>query len=107
MLRRCRPSCGRRRRSTGVRPPRPRWWSRPPAGSGRRCAWPLGASRSGGDWARTLSDACVLLVRPLELHGVAAELAGLPGADVPDLAVLVVVPALASNGIGDRLAQLM
>src|SRR5437660_2334758 len=40
-------------------------------------------------------------VGPFELHGVGAELLCFPGADVADFAVVVVVPALAGNGIGD------
>src|SRR5579859_750995 len=45
------------------------------------------------------------LVRPKELNRVVSQLFGLPGADVADLAVLVVVPALARDGVGDRLGQ--
>src|SRR5713226_5122327 len=52
-------------------------------------------------------DATVGSVGPFELDGVAAEGAGLPGADVADFAVVVVVPALAGNGIGDSFAQLV
>src|ERR1700719_1214592 len=53
------------------------------------------------------SDAPAGGVRPLELHRVCAELPGLPRADVADLAVLIVVPALAWNRVGDRFAQLV
>src|SRR6185437_12977216 len=105
--RRCPLFCARRRRSTGGRPPQPPWRSRPRAGSARLCTSPPGASPGGDGPASAASDARVLLVRPLELHGVVAEPAGLPGADVADLAVLVVVPAVAWHGIGDRLAQLV
>ncbi len=44
-------------------------------------------------------------VGPFELDGVGAEGAGLPGADVADFAVVVVVPPLAGNGIGDGFAE--
>src|SRR5258707_4849377 len=57
--------------------------------------------------SRSPSDALVCLVSPFKLDGVAAEGAGLPGADVADFAVVVVVPALAGNGIGDSFAQLV
>src|SRR5206468_11301567 len=53
------------------------------------------------------SDALVRLVRPFELHSVGTELPGLPGADVADLAIGIVVPPLSRNGIGIRLAQLV
>src|SRR5713226_6117069 len=50
-------------------------------------------------------DATVGSVGPFELDGVGAEGARLPGADVADFAVVVVVPALAGDGIGDRFAE--
>src|SRR5258708_2205708 len=53
------------------------------------------------------SHAGVFLVRPLQLDCVATHLLGLPGADVTDLTVVVVVPPLSRNRVGDRLAQLM
>jgi len=37
----------------------------------------------------------------------AAKGARLPGADVADFAVVVVVPALAGDGVGDRFAKLV
>src|SRR6202790_3855228 len=46
-------------------------------------------------------------VGPFELDGVATEGAGLPGADVADFAVVVVVPASPWDGIGDRFAELV
>src|ERR1700756_2013902 len=54
---------------------------------------------------RLNSDALVCVVGPFELNGVAAEGAGLPRADIADFTVVVVVPALARNGIGDRFAE--
>src|SRR5215472_10960206 len=47
------------------------------------------------------------VVGPLELHGPWADLLGLPRTDVADLAMHVVVPSLARNRVGDRLAQLV
>src|SRR5665213_2896276 len=47
------------------------------------------------------------MVGPFELNGVSAQLLGLPGADIADLAIAVVIPTLARNRVGDRLAQLM
>ncbi len=52
----------------------------------------------------TRSHAVVCLVRPLKLHGIRAHRFGLPGADVADLPVLIVVPALPWDRIGNRLA---
>src|SRR5207245_5288169 len=52
-------------------------------------------------------DTLSLVVRPLHLHGVAGHLLEVPGADVADLTVHVVVPASAGNRVGDRLAQLV
>ena len=54
-----------------------------------------------------ISHAVVGLVRPLELHDVVADCLGFPGANIADLAVVVVVPALAGNGIRNRLAELV
>src|ERR1700682_5522714 len=51
------------------------------------------------------SDALVRMVRPFERDRVTAEGAGLPGADVADFAVVVVVPALAGEGVGDGFAE--
>src|SRR5450755_394075 len=72
----------------------------------RRCIWP---HRTASRWMDTCqpSNAFVRMVRPLQLDHVLADLLGLPGADVTDLAVVVVVPALAWDRIGDGLAQLM
>ena len=50
-------------------------------------------------------QALVCFVGPLELDGEAAERARLPGADVADFTVVVVIPTLAGNGIGDRFAK--
>src|SRR5579872_7423508 len=47
------------------------------------------------------------LVRPLLLHRILADLLRLPCADIADLAVVLVVPALPWYRIGDGLAQLM
>jgi len=46
-------------------------------------------------------------VGPFELDGIDTEGARLPGADVANFAVVVVVPALARNRIGDRFAELV
>src|SRR5712664_4480455 len=54
---------------------------------------------------RLNSDALVCVVGPFELNGVAAESAGLPRADIADFTVVVVVPTLARNGIGDRFTE--
>src|SRR5438552_16788813 len=56
--------------------------------------------------ARALS-AGVGLVRPLLLDRIGADPLGLPGADVADLPVNIVIPALARNRIGDGLAELV
>ncbi len=53
------------------------------------------------------SETAVGLVGPFELNGVAAKHAGLPRADVADFAVVVVVPALAGDGVGDGFAELV
>ena len=50
-------------------------------------------------------DAIAGGVGPFELDGVGAELFGFPGADVADFAVVVVVPALAGDGISDGFAK--
>src|SRR5580704_217611 len=50
-------------------------------------------------------DAGARFVGPFELDSVAAKLAGFPCTDVTDFAMVVVVPALPGNGIGDRLAK--
>src|SRR5579864_6792768 len=50
-------------------------------------------------------QALVGLVGPFELDGEATERAGLPGGNVADFAVVVVVPALARDRIGDRFAK--
>jgi hypothetical protein len=49
-------------------------------------------------------DAGTGFVGPFELDGVVAERAGFPRTDVTDLAMDVIVPTLAGNGIGDGLA---
>src|SRR5450755_4008662 len=53
------------------------------------------------------SNACLSLVRPLELDCVGTEYFCLPSADVADLTVGIVVPALTGNGVCDRLTELM
>src|SRR2546421_44462 len=50
-------------------------------------------------------EAAVGFVGPFELNSEAAEGTGLPGADVGDFAVVVVVPALTGNGVGDGFAK--
>ena len=52
-------------------------------------------------------DAVAGGVGPFELDGEGAELFGFPGADVADFAVVVVVPALARDGVGDGFAEFM
>ena len=83
----------------------------------KRCAHPESEHRQGEGieprsspppvWAGlgARSDAGAGGVGPFELHGVAGEGLGLPGADVADFAVVVVVPSAARDRIGDRLAQ--
>lgn len=56
---------------------------------------------------RKILNARFRFIGPFELDCVLAQLAGLPGTDVPNFAVVVVVPALAGNRIGDRFAQFM
>src|SRR5437762_2084210 len=63
-------------------------------------------SRAAAD-ATPPSDALAGVIRPLELDDVLPDLLRLPRADVADLPVRIVVPALAGNRIGDRLAELM
>src|SRR5262244_3448903 len=46
-------------------------------------------------------------VGPFELHCVSVQLLGFPGANVADLPVRVVVPALSRHWIGNGFAQLM
>src|SRR5215467_2526219 len=46
-------------------------------------------------------------VRPFKLHGVSIQLLCLPGTDVANLPVCIVVPALTWNRIGDGFAQLV
>src|SRR5450631_1559934 len=53
------------------------------------------------------SNALVCLVGPFQLHRVGPDLLRLPSADVADLTVVVVVPALSRNRVGDGFAQLM
>src|SRR3974377_1097892 len=64
-------------------------------------------SKTGDESSHSKSNAGIGGVGPFELDGVVAELLGLPGADVADLAVIVVVPALTRNGIGDGFAEFM
>jgi hypothetical protein len=51
------------------------------------------------------SDAAACFVGPFELDGVAAEDPSLPGADVADFAVVIVVPTLAGDGVGNGFAE--
>src|SRR5215471_13936789 len=51
------------------------------------------------------SFAACIVVRPLELYGVIPKLLGLPGADITDLAVVIVVPTLARYWISDRFTE--
>src|SRR5487761_239088 len=46
-------------------------------------------------------------VRPLQLDAVGAELLCLPGADVADLAIAVVIPTLAWDRVRDRFTELV
>src|SRR5450755_4322148 len=48
-----------------------------------------------------------VFVRPFQLHGITTVLPGLPRANVANLAIVVVVPALTGYRISDRLTQLM
>src|SRR5580704_14807474 len=53
------------------------------------------------------SNALVLLVRPFELHRVGPDFLGLPGADIADLPIRIVVPPLTGNGVCNRFAEFM
>jgi hypothetical protein len=55
----------------------------------------------------TKLEAAATAIRPLLLHGVLTDLFGLPGADVSNLTVLTVVPALSGDGVSHGLTQLM
>src|ERR1700720_279709 len=52
-------------------------------------------------------DAVAGGVGPFELDGVGAERFGFPGADVADFAVVIVVPALAGDRVGDGFREFM
>ena len=52
-------------------------------------------------------DAGTGLIRPLKLDGVVAQLLCFPGTNVANLAVVLIVPTLAGDGIGDGFAQFM
>src|SRR5438876_706306 len=52
-------------------------------------------------------DAVLRFIRPLQLHRPLPDLLGLPRADVPYFAMVVVIPASPGNGIGDGFAQFM
>jgi hypothetical protein len=54
--------------------------------------------------ARQLS-AGALGIGPFELNGIAAKLFGFPGADVANLTVGVVIPALSGDGVGDSFTE--
>ena len=54
-----------------------------------------------------LLEALFRPIRPFELDRVFAQLLGLPGADIADLSVGVIVPTLAGDRIGDRFAKLV
>jgi hypothetical protein len=77
--------------------------------SRRRVAAVVGAYWQRRESGRLLASrltllALICLVRPFQLHRVAAELLRLPRADVANLAVDVVVPTLARDRISDGLA---
>ena len=50
-------------------------------------------------------DTIVVLIRPFQLHIVVADLLELPGADVTNLTIIVVVPPLAGDRIRDSFCQ--
>jgi len=54
-----------------------------------------------------LLEALIRAIRPFELYCEFTQLLALPGADIADLAVSVIVPPLAGNRIRDRFAKLM
>src|SRR3984893_10023728 len=58
-------------------------------------------------WTPQDSQALVLGVGPLHLHVVPGDLLEVPGADVADLPVDLVVPAGPRHRVGDRLAELV
>src|ERR1700736_29294 len=53
------------------------------------------------------TDATVSFIRPFQLHGVVTYLLGLPGADIANFSIRVVIPALTGDGVGDGLAKFM
>jgi hypothetical protein len=55
----------------------------------------------------TKLEAATTAIRPLLLDGVVTDLFCLPGANVSDFPVLIVVPALPRDGVSDGLAQLV
>src|SRR5207249_10278469 len=54
-----------------------------------------------------VSDAGAGLIRPFQLNRIIPDLFGLPGADVADLTLNVVVPALSRDRVRYRFAQLV
>jgi hypothetical protein len=57
--------------------------------------------------ARVRLNAFIGPIGPLELHRVCADRLRFPGANVSDLTIRIVIPALPRNRIGDGLAQFM
>src|SRR5581483_6439941 len=55
---------------------------------------------------KNLLNAVIGVIRPLHLHGVVADLLDLPGANVADLPIILVVPSLSWDGVSYGLAQL-
>src|SRR6266478_5285136 len=79
--------------------------SGPPAHEGDDTPSAAAARADAAGAALPRLEALIGLIRPLQLYRVVADLLGLPGTDVADLAVGVVVPALPWDRIGDRFAQ--
>ena len=54
-----------------------------------------------------ISDAGIGTVRPFQLDGVIAYLLCFPGTDVANFTVILIVPSLSGDRVGDGFAQLM
>src|SRR5579859_324050 len=66
--------------------------------------WECSPGKSGRNELSALNTA-IRAVRPLLLHGIVADRFCLPGADVADFAVGLVIPALTGNRVCDRLVE--
>lgn len=55
--------------------------------------------------AIAMLNAALGVIRPLHLHSVVADLLKMPGADVANLSIILIVPSLPRNGVRYSLAQ--